>query len=211
MIDISILSLNVRGLRDKAKRMPIFNLLKEFHDGAKSVVLLQETHSTANDEHVWESEWGGKVLFDHGTSSRGGVATLLPVGYNGQVDILTGSNNGRKLGIKLSHDDDSCIILNLYAPTQDKIKEQVGFFENLSHDIDDFGAKLIIGGDLNIYLTSLDKDNQPTKISPVATMLQSVMEESGFIDIWRILNPKTKRYTWGRQRPLTQSRLDYCK
>ena len=96
--------------------------LKEFHDGAKSIIFLQETHSTINDEQVWETEWGGKIFFDHGSSSKSGVTTLMPLDFNGQVDLVTENNNGRKLGVRISEGDESITLFNLYAPTQGKMQ-----------------------------------------------------------------------------------------
>ena len=46
-----LISLNCRGLRDKTKRLALFNWLKTKYMG---LVLLQETHSTELDENQWE-------------------------------------------------------------------------------------------------------------------------------------------------------------
>lgn len=58
MIDLSninVVSFNVNGLRNQAKRRKIFNYLK---NASSHVVLLQETHSTPEVEKLWSSEWG---------------------------------------------------------------------------------------------------------------------------------------------------------
>uniref|UniRef100_A0AAV2JY17 Endonuclease/exonuclease/phosphatase domain-containing protein n=1 Tax=Knipowitschia caucasica TaxID=637954 RepID=A0AAV2JY17_KNICA len=41
------------------------------------VVLLQETHSTAEIESDWRREWGGQLVLSHGSSSSAGVAVLF--------------------------------------------------------------------------------------------------------------------------------------
>ena len=69
-----ILSFNVNGLNGKVKRCAVFNRLKK----KNSIVLLQETHSSANDEHVWKSEWGNHIVFCHGSTNSKGVAILFP-------------------------------------------------------------------------------------------------------------------------------------
>ena len=56
----TILSLNVRGLRDKVKRRSIFSFLK---DQKAKFYFLQETFSDANDEAIWKNEWGGEIVF----------------------------------------------------------------------------------------------------------------------------------------------------
>ena len=75
---VNLLSLNVRGLRDCKKRREIFNWLKTHHQGKRSFVLLQETHSSDSDNETWETEWGSKILYSHGTNNSRGVALLFP-------------------------------------------------------------------------------------------------------------------------------------
>ena len=49
---ISLLSLNVRGLRNKVKRRSIFSFLK---DQNCDIFFLQETFSEPKDESIWEN------------------------------------------------------------------------------------------------------------------------------------------------------------
>ena len=41
------------------------------------LLVLQETHSEAAIEQVWEAEWGGRMLFSHGTSASRGIAVCM--------------------------------------------------------------------------------------------------------------------------------------
>ena len=53
----------------------IFNYLTK-HSSPKSIIFLQETHSTEKAESVWTNQWGcgrGSILFSHGTSGSKGV------------------------------------------------------------------------------------------------------------------------------------------
>ena len=72
-------------------------------------------------------------------------------------------------------------------------------------------SSLIIGGDFNTYLNPLlDRDNTNNEaLSKYGKELLSIMDQHDLIDIWRTLNPTTKRYTWRQKNPLIQSRLDY--
>lgn len=54
-VKCKIISLNVRGIRDQTKRRSIFTYLK---DQKADFYFLQETYSDANDESMWQSEWG---------------------------------------------------------------------------------------------------------------------------------------------------------
>ena len=69
-----IISLTVRGIRDQTKRRSIFAYLK---DQKANFYFLQETYSDANDELLWQSEWGGKTIFSHGTHDSKGVCILF--------------------------------------------------------------------------------------------------------------------------------------
>ena len=73
MASLRILSLNVRGLQDVNKRRAIFNFYRDRAD----IMCFQETHSTVKDEIIWRNEWGGTIVFSHGTSQARGVVILF--------------------------------------------------------------------------------------------------------------------------------------
>ena len=210
MTEYNLLSLNVRGLRNKSKRLQMFQWLKEYHNGHNCFIFLQETHSTILDETVWQREWGSKIIFSHGSSKSCGVAIMFPLKFNIEVVKIASNIEGRKLCIELKNDNESLALLNIYAPTKDKVKEHVEFINSLRNELEMFSEKLIIGGDMNLYLNyNLDKDNTQSPNVKASAELQNVLNDFEYVDIWRILNPTTKRYTWSRRRPLVQSRLDY--
>ena len=62
MQEYNILSLNVRGLRNKEKRREMFHWLKQYNGGDNSFIFLQETHSDKMDELIWQREWGSKKV-----------------------------------------------------------------------------------------------------------------------------------------------------
>ena len=55
----------------------------------------------------------------------------------------------------------------------------------------------------------MDKFNSDTIDHDTVTVLQNTLNTYNLVDLWRIKNPETRRYTWRRHFPLTQSRLDY--
>ena len=67
---------NVRGLNSEVKRKEVFSMLKHRE---YDVSFLQETHSTSDQEAVWQHQWGfsGSIYFAHGASTARGVATLI--------------------------------------------------------------------------------------------------------------------------------------
>ena len=75
----NVISLNVRGLRNRVKRRSIFCFLK---DQNCDVFFLQEMYSEPNDENTWQSEWGGDMFFSHGSIHSRGVCILLNPSMN---------------------------------------------------------------------------------------------------------------------------------
>ena len=63
---LSIVSNNVKGLRGTLKRQKIFTF---FSDLNSNFTCLQETHSDTTCESKWRGEWGGNIVFSHGTSN----------------------------------------------------------------------------------------------------------------------------------------------
>jgi hypothetical protein len=74
---------------------------------------------------------------------------------------------------------------------------------------------IIVGGDLNDYFTPhLDKFNADKDLAETeyVKIWKAMCDDLNLMDIWRTLNPSTKRYTWRQGKTidtLKQSRLDY--
>ena len=89
-------------------------------------------------------------------------------------------------------------LFNVYTPNTDSPT----FFRELSTLIQE-GAQdyTFICDDLNLTLnTDMDSCNR---------VLLDTMNTSVMIDFLRAIHPKTKCYTWRRQNPIKQARLDY--
>ena len=209
-MEVKLLSLNVRGLRNSDKRREVFRWLKRFHEGNNSFIYLQETHSVLKDEPIWQREWGSKIVFGHGTSLSRGVAILFPQNYDCDIISENAFCDGRKVIVCIKLNDSYYTLVNVYAPTKDNVKDQMTFVSSLRYDIENCTGNIIIGGDLNVYLnTSLDKDVYEHANIPAAKEINSILEDYDLIDIWRVKNPDKKLFTWRRRKPLVQSRLDY--
>ena len=73
MDKIRIVRLNVHGLNNGLKRRKVFRYLKSLK---ADLCLLQETYDLRTMT-IWQSEWGNKCLFAHGTNRSCGVAMLF--------------------------------------------------------------------------------------------------------------------------------------
>ena len=153
------------------------------------------------------------IHFAHGTSSNGGCAIITskntPLKFNNHICDQT----GRFQILDVDINTQNYILVNAYAPTKDNPKEQKQFITTLKEKLTSYQeGNLIIAGDFNVCLNpTVDKSGGRNETpSDYAKLMISFMEEFDLIDIWRIRNPDTRRYTW-RQRTkagVVHSRLD---
>ena len=202
-MSLKLLTLNVRGLRDNIKRRAIFN----FYRNKGDIICLQETHSEENDEQGWAMEWGGDILFSHGSTNARGVCTLLKKGCLKQCSLVDRDNAGRSLIFNLEINDVTIAIANIYAPNTDCPH----FFEELLNKIALNAENRIILGDFNLVMnTEMDRIGSHTNKVKARACIEKYEYELNLVDIWRTQNPETRRFSWYKCRPaLTASRIDF--
>ena len=96
-------------------------------------------------------------------------------------------------------------MINIYAPN--KSAKQSSFFQALSEFISDeeyqvTNYKILAGGDFNLGL-------KPTLDCDSVKFVEDLIMEHDLVDIWRVCNPESKKFTWRQKNPLIQRRLDY--
>ena len=113
MDKLRISSLNVRGLKNKLKRISLFNYLKSQRF---DIVCLQESHITKNDISSWQKQWGGKIFFNEGTNRSKGEAILVSKHFNGKVDLEVARE--RMMIVSVLYGNYDLKIANVYAPNE---------------------------------------------------------------------------------------------
>lgn len=213
MSNLGLITLNVNGLGGATKRRAIFKYLRR---RKVDVMLLQETHSTRDVEKLWSSEWGGRILFAHGTSGSRGVAILFS--RNTSVEVLShiGDTEGRFLMAQIKLRDTSYTLLNGYAPTADKPDEQISFLDDLEERLQEVTSpSLILGGDFNICIDpERDRTGRPGMAPPshapsnnrVRQRFTSFLKDLQLVDAWRLSNSTDSQFTFRRR--AYASRLD---
>ena len=207
---LKIMSLNVRGISNFKKRRTIFTWCRR---KSADVIFLQETHSNKTTEIQWKNEWGGKMLFSHGSPNSCGTAILINNKANCSVLHTIPDPLGRFIISKIKVDDKVYVLVNIYAPNKDK--ESVQFFRKLHTLLQienlDSEENIILGGDFNCPLNpNLDKRGGimiPRK--SVVNSIECVQNELDLVDIWRVKNPETRSYTWSQKSPTILCRLDF--
>ena len=125
MVDFEILSYNTRGIGDEAKRKKIFNFFKRNSSG-KSIIFLQETHSTKQVENLWRHQWHGDMIFSHGTSNSKGCCIAFR--YDLEYKLLSpeiSDENGRFIILHKEIQGTSYILINYYGPNSESAQVKV--------------------------------------------------------------------------------------
>ena len=207
MANLVIKSLNVRGLRDDRKRREMFHAL---HKSKYNFFLLQETHSTKECETQWRTEWGGDVYYSHGTNVARGTCILIKKNVGKQVHNVIVDANGRYVILDIEIGNIRLTLATIYGPNSDDsdfFVDLAALTENIEND------NRIIGGDFNVVF-NIEKDKRGGQAQTHANSLQVIqtwMEETDLIDIWRLKNPDDFKFTWKRinPKPGIFCRLDY--
>ena len=207
MNKLSFTTLIFRGLNSSRKRRAIF---RQLHINKYSIIFLQETYSSTEQEKVWSNDWGSKVYFCHGSKHSKEVAIL----FNPRLKVLVENQicckNGRILILQFSIDDQEFICANIYAPDNDNA--QIIFFKQLRSLLEQFPSdNIIVGGDFNCPLSKTDKEGGRDVSSRrnVASEIEQLMCIFDLDDVWRTLHPEEKQYTWRTSDLKIKCRLDY--
>ena len=123
---LTLMSLNVRGIRDRAKRKKVFEWCK---GKGSDIILLQETYSTVDVEKRWESDWDGPVFFSHGSNHSRGVLILVASHLKLKLDSVVKDEDGRYVILRGELGGVKVLIGNCYFPTRDKEKTQLEFLQ----------------------------------------------------------------------------------
>lgn len=204
---MKVVSLNVNGLRITKKRREVFNYLKNFES---DIILLQETHSTPNDEKMWSKEWGRKIFFNHGSSASKGVAVLLNKNNPLEVETMRFDLEGRYMIMDLKLSNFKFILANVYGPNEDDPIFYVKFFEQIEARQNN---SMILAGDFN---TSMDPErdlfnHKGSNHSKKRMVIQQLLQDNNLVDVWRIKNPEGRVFSWRKPNinDVIMSRIDH--
>ena len=208
-----ILSLNVRGIREKKKIINIFSWVRNYVPD-KSVIKLQETHSTKDLENSWLLQLQYEnVCYSHGESNAVGVLIAPQNDLNVTIKQKVCDENGRFIDMKCIIQYSPLLVINLYNSNNEG--EQVKILKRISEVIEsidlDHSSAIIMGGDFNfindINLDS-DGDSPKPKYSSISAVAQ-LQNSRDLIDIWRLRFPHTRRHNFRQPDPFVPRRLDY--
>ena len=124
--DLCIGSLNARGLNKAVKRKSVFDWATR---NRFDILYLQETFSTKDVESQWRKEWGGHIIYAHGTNHSKGTMVLFKPDFDGRIISEICDINGRYIIVKLEMNEQKFTMLNIYVPSKEH--EKITFFYRL--------------------------------------------------------------------------------
>lgn len=207
---MKIVSWNVNGLRAITK--------KGFRENVASldadILLIQETkmqESQLEDEHFLKEM--GYTLHMHSALRKGysGVAAYIRIPVD-SVRLGIGIPDYDAEGRVIRIDKGAVTLFNIYFPnggsSEERLAYKMRFYEDLLiefRSLRDSGRKVIITGDFNVAHNEIDlknpKSNETTSgFLPIEREWFTRLLASGFMDVFREMNPETEIYTWWDQR-----------
>ncbi len=207
LLNLSIATLNVRGLHNYTKRSNIYNWFK---DKEVDIVCLQETYCTDKVVKSFNKDWSGEVFHCLSDSPHSrGVSILFR--HNFEYTILNKytSIDGRRLLINFRVNNQNCTIVNLYAPNDNEHKKV--FFKRTETWIQKHASnqsQIFIVGDLNSTFEKIDRSN--LKLDPFSIHIKSFLKSTKTVDAFRYINKQKRVYTYfNKSRPEADSRIDH--
>ena len=195
----------MRGISNEGKRRALF----DHHRANSDFLIMQETHSTKECEQMWENEWGGKIIYSHGTSSARGIMMCIKKEVYKNVSNIFTDDEGRLIILDYSEQGVKICIVALYAPNND----DVSFFTLISDKLKARDEHKIMIGDFNLVLdVEMDRENTYNNNNRAMEVVKQTMDQYSLRDIWRVHNPERKEFSWikGKTYPIKASRIDFA-
>uniref|UniRef100_A0A3Q4HJU4 exodeoxyribonuclease III n=1 Tax=Neolamprologus brichardi TaxID=32507 RepID=A0A3Q4HJU4_NEOBR len=202
--NITIITLNVKGINHVVKRHKILSSLKK---DRVPIALLQETHLTDSEHLKLKRDWVGQIYYSSFNSKSRGVAKLIHKNLPFTLNTIVRDTDGRFILITGLLYGEQILLASVYAPnTFDRL-----FYSNLLAKTSSVCPNhVIIGGDFNCGLSP--ETDYPPKSQPPSKMAKATMDfcsDLGLFDTWRLCNPHVKDFTFFSHPHFSLSRIDY--
>ena len=182
-------------------------MFKCYKQSKLDLVALQETHGNQSVEQRWRMEWGGEIVCSHGENCAQGVLLAIAPGSGFVIEEHENVIPGRVLWVKLAGPLDlSVLVVYAHTPPKPQFFETVKEF--LEHKSDE---NLVVMGDFNIVFDEIiDRDPSRKKgaVTPAKTKLLEILSENDLTDVYRLLHPQGREFTWFRPANKQMSRID---
>ena len=111
-LNFNFITNNVKGLQSSVKRVKMLEPFKN-KIGHRSILFVQETHSSIDTEKQWNDEFKGQLHFSHDKTNSCGV----PIAFNCNVNVVVKNQFNDEYGIlilEMTTDDTKYLLVNVY-------------------------------------------------------------------------------------------------
>lgn len=202
---VNVVSWNINGCSTPIKRKKILNYLKCHNT---DVAYIQETHfENENEALKLKRDWVGKIFHNSVSSKSRGVMILINKRLNFVLLQQFKDENGRLLCLQALINGVKVVLCNVYAPNRD----EPCFIHKINKMLGGLEGHTILGGDFNNVLDEyIDRSTiNTTSVTKTGLALKTLREDIGLVDIWRLVHPLEKEYTFYSHSHKTYSRIDY--
>ena len=134
---------------------------------------------------------------------------LMNNNFEYTVERVKTDKNGNYIILDIIIQGKRITLVNVYGPNQDN----PNFYTNIKQKVSEFeNDQAIMCGDWNFVLDpDLDYNNYLHINNPKARkVILDYIEEENLLDVWRVSNEDSRKYTWRRLNPvIKQARLDF--
>ena len=158
--------------------------------------LLQETHSSVDNEAEWGMTWRGQVFLSHGTNLSAGVAILFSQHLHLSNISACEVEQGRFQIVQVTIRDMPFVFINVYAYNSGA--DRINLFHKLNDKLKQLNSSsvIVVGGDWNCTTHPPVDRNAGEPHPPSASLLSSVVTKNDLTDVWRNIHPTDRQYTW---------------
>uniref|UniRef100_A0A667XID3 exodeoxyribonuclease III n=1 Tax=Myripristis murdjan TaxID=586833 RepID=A0A667XID3_9TELE len=185
---VQLISWNVNGISNKAKR--------------------HKTHINLLESAKLRQGWVGQVFSAPGNGASRGVSTLISKRMSFQLIKQIADKDGRYLILFCLLQNEKCVLANIYAPNMG----QSVFLSKLNLILAEFADyPILMGGDLNLVSNAVvDRSGRPLPSDgTLSRALKEIQDSLALTDVWRMVNPHTREYTFYSSAHSSYSRIDY--
>lgn len=203
---VTVFSLNAKGLNVPEKRRM---LMSDLHHHKANLAFIQETHFKEGNLPILKNKFYPTVYHStFGPTKSRGVSILISRSVPWKCAEVKTDPEGRFLFIRGDIGGVEVTLANVYAPNS----QQDHFIARTLDTLKNFTkGQLILGGDFNVSLIpSEDTSSGNSSVTPKARKrIARSLHNSQLIDVWRLLHPTERDYTFYSTPHRHYSRIDY--
>ena len=202
---IRIISWNIKGCGNPIKRRKVLAYLKA-RDA--QIAFVQESHIAEDTEaQKLKTGWVGQVFHSSYSSKQNGVMILVHKNLSFVMLNQHRDREGRFICVEALVNGIRTVLCNIYAPN----KEDPDFFHDVNRRLGELEGQIVLAGDFNqVWDGVVDKSKFRGRPSPRdREAIHMLAEDLGLVDIWRLVNPREREYTFYSHCHKSHSRIDF--